>query len=45
MEVMHSKTNTRRQFPVGGMSCASCALSVEKILKAQSGVVDASVSY
>ena len=42
---MHSKTNTRRQFPVGGMSCASCALSVEKILKAQSGVVDASVSY
>ncbi|HPN71037.1 MAG TPA: cation transporter, partial [Saprospiraceae bacterium] len=42
---MDSKTITRKQFPVGGMSCASCALSVEKVLKAQSGVVDASVSY
>jgi len=28
-----------------GMSCASCALSVEKILKTQTGVTDASVSY
>ncbi|MBT1064425.1 heavy metal translocating P-type ATPase [Bowmanella sp. Y26] len=32
------------QFGVGGMSCASCAGTVEKALKAVSGVVDARVN-
>lgn len=35
----------RRTFPVSGMTCASCAVSVESMLKAQEGVLDASVSY
>ncbi|MBS1690411.1 MAG: cation-translocating P-type ATPase, partial [Bacteroidetes bacterium] len=32
-------------FPVTGMSCASCAVSVESMLKAQAGVQEASVNY
>ena len=36
---------TRRSYPVLEMSCASCAVSVENMLKTQQGVVDASVNY
>jgi Cu2+-exporting ATPase len=32
-------------FGVTGMSCASCAVSVESVLKAQPGVEDASVNF
>ncbi|HYH14115.1 MAG TPA: cation transporter, partial [Flavisolibacter sp.] len=32
-------------FPVTGMTCASCAISTESMIKAQPGVVNASVNY
>jgi len=35
----------KRIFPVRNMSCASCAISVERILNAQPGVVHAAVNY
>jgi P-type Cu2+ transporter len=35
----------KNNFPVTGMSCASCALSVESMLKSQPGVVSASVNF
>ncbi|MCW5906935.1 MAG: copper-translocating P-type ATPase [Chitinophagales bacterium] len=43
----HTKdTNIERSlFPVTGMSCAACAVSVESILKAQQGVKQASVNF
>ncbi|HQZ41507.1 MAG TPA: heavy metal translocating P-type ATPase, partial [Flavobacteriales bacterium] len=34
----------KRSYPVTGMTCASCVLSVEKALKAQPGVATASVN-
>lgn len=39
------ETTVIKNFPVTGLSCASCAISVESMLKAQKGVVDASVNY
>jgi P-type Cu2+ transporter len=39
-----AKTLTKT-YPVSGMSCASCALHVEKMLNRQPGVVKASVNY
>lgn len=38
-------TSVKKSFPVLQMTCASCAVSVESMLKAQQGVVDASVNY
>lgn len=38
-------TTVKKSFPVLQMTCASCAVSVESMLKAQQGVVDASVNY
>ena len=35
----------KKSFPVTGMSCASCASSVESMLKSQAGVVIASVNF
>lgn len=35
----------KKNFPVTGMSCASCANSVEATLKEEPGVVDAAVNY
>lgn len=35
----------KRNFPVLHMTCASCANSVESIVKAQEGVVDAAVNF
>lgn len=32
-------------YPVGGMTCAACAASVESMLQAQPGVLSANVSY
>lgn len=39
------ETKVKRNFPVTGLSCASCAMSVESMLKAQKGVLDAAVNY
>ena len=36
---------TKKSFPVTGMSCAGCAISVESILKSTGGVVDAGVNF
>lgn len=36
---------TRKTFPVTGMTCASCAISVESILKSSPGVTDAGVNF
>lgn len=38
-------TTVKKSFPVLQMTCASCAVSVESMLKSQKGVVDASVNY
>jgi len=35
----------KKQFPVTGMSCASCAASVENILSAQQGILHARVNF
>ncbi|MFA6057564.1 MAG: heavy metal translocating P-type ATPase [Taibaiella sp.] len=35
----------RKNFPITGMSCASCAASVESMLKAQPGVLKAGVNF
>ena len=35
----------KKSFPVLEMSCAACAVSVESILKAQKGVINAQVNY
>ncbi|TCK83155.1 MULTISPECIES: heavy metal translocating P-type ATPase [Sphingobacteriaceae] len=35
----------RKSFPVTGMSCASCAVSIESSLKSSSGVIDAGVNF
>ena len=38
-------TTVKNSFPVLQMTCASCAVSVESIIKSQAGVVDANVNY
>ena len=38
-------TTVKKSFPVLHMTCASCAVSVESMLKSQPGVVNASVNY
>jgi len=40
-----SSTSVRTAFPVIGMTCAGCAISVESILKATEGVIDAGVNF
>ena len=35
----------KKTFPVSGMSCAGCAASVESMLNAQSGVIQANVNF
>jgi P-type Cu2+ transporter len=37
--------SVKKIFPVTGLSCASCAISVESMLKAQKGVLNASVNF
>lgn len=39
------ETSVKKSFPVTGLSCASCAISVESMLKAQEGVIDAAVNF
>jgi Cu2+-exporting ATPase len=38
-------TLKKSSFPVTGMSCAACAVSVESVLKAEAGVSAATVNY
>jgi Cu2+-exporting ATPase len=38
-------TTVKKSFPVLQMTCASCSVSVESILKSQQGVINASVNY
>lgn len=40
MNIFHKQT-----FPVTGMTCAACAISVESIIKSTEGVKDAGVNY
>lgn len=40
-----SSSNRKKTFPVLGMSCAACAVSVESMLKNTNGVINASVNY
>ena len=35
----------KNNFPVTGMSCASCAASVESMLKSQEGILSASINF
>jgi Cu2+-exporting ATPase len=39
------KQGIKESFPVTGMTCASCAASVESVLKHTQGVIDASVNF
>jgi Cu2+-exporting ATPase len=39
------ETTVKKNFPVTGLSCASCAISVESMLKAQEGVINAAVNF
>ena len=41
----YNVTTVKKTFPVLLMNCASCAVSVESMLKSQPGVIDASVNY
>ncbi|MFA6403095.1 MAG: heavy metal translocating P-type ATPase [Salinivirgaceae bacterium] len=39
------ETTVKKIFPVTGLTCASCAISVESMLKTQKGVLNASVNF
>jgi Cu2+-exporting ATPase len=39
------ETTIKNNFPVTGMSCASCAASVESMLKSQHGIISASINF
>lgn len=41
----HTGNGVKNSFPVTGMTCASCAASVESVLKHTEGVFDASVNF
>ena len=48
MDVQEKEAHTGKtikQFPVTGMSCASCASGVENVLSAQEGILQANVSF
>lgn len=40
-----SQNKVRSTFPVTGMTCAGCAVSVESMLKSTEGVIDAGVNF
>ena len=44
-EKKNVKQGIKESFPVIGMTCASCAASVESVLKHTDGVFDASVNF
>ncbi len=41
----YNVSTVRQNFPITGMSCASCAISVESMLKARKGVIAAVVNF
>jgi P-type Cu2+ transporter len=41
----YNVSTVKENFPITGMSCASCAISVESMLKAQKGVIGAAVNF
>ncbi|HAX92991.1 MAG TPA: heavy metal translocating P-type ATPase, partial [Bacteroidales bacterium] len=43
-EEVPAGNSVRKQFPVTGMSCASCAANIESTIRKQPGVVSASVN-
>ncbi len=45
LEVDEDVITIRKTFPVTGMSCASCAASVETTLKEEPGVINVAVNY
>jgi len=42
---MSEPTESRVSLPVEGMTCASCAARIERVLRKQEGVADASVNF
>jgi len=44
-ELGYGVSTIKKTYPVLEMTCASCAVSVESMLKSQTGVVDASVNF
>lgn len=44
-ELDNGARSEKQTFPVLQMSCASCAASIERILKAQEGVIDAAINF
>ncbi|MFN8415419.1 MAG: heavy metal translocating P-type ATPase [Cytophagaceae bacterium] len=44
-DIGYGVVTKKQTFPVTGLSCASCAVSVESMSKTQVGVIDASVNY
>lgn len=44
-DVGYDVATTKKNFPITGMSCASCAISVESMLKSVKGVVNAAVNF
>ncbi len=42
---MEKGKNTKNTYPVLGMSCASCAARVDKVLNSLPGVYQATVNY
>ncbi len=43
--MMNQMNTTERQLPISGMTCASCASRIEKVLKRAPGVEDAQVNF
>lgn len=41
----HGAKTVKKTFPVLQMTCASCAVSAESIIKAQKGVINATINY
>src|SRR5487761_2138228 len=45
IDLRNGKETIKKNFPVTGLSCASCAINVENKLKTEPGVISASVNY
>jgi len=44
-ELGYNVETVKASFPTTGMSCASCAISIESMLQAQKGVINAGVNF
>ncbi|MEP7231590.1 MAG: heavy metal translocating P-type ATPase [Ginsengibacter sp.] len=44
-ELGNNVSTIKKNFPVTGLSCASCAISVESVLKSEPGVINAGVNF